>query len=148
MAFLNIFGISNGCLDHALKAEATAGGSPHYDQRGRHPPVNKTSEELISRVKAHIELFPQYKSHYYRMDNPETSRMPTNIYFISIIPETHHEVSSRVYGWSRENSLGDSCDLDAPEESLISLCDSPVLSGGSALPLHRAALFILKAKEE
>ena len=38
-AFLNIFGISNGSLDCAPKAEATAGGSSHTDQRGRHPPV-------------------------------------------------------------------------------------------------------------
>ena len=70
VAFLNIFGISNGRLDHALKAEATAGGSPHSDQRGRHPPVNKTLEESISRVKGHIESFPRYKSHYSRTDNP------------------------------------------------------------------------------
>ena len=70
MAFLNIFGISNGRLDRALKAEATAGGSPHSDQRGRHPPVNKTSKESTGRVKADIESFPRYKSHYSRTDNP------------------------------------------------------------------------------
>ena len=55
MAFLNTFGISNGRLDHALKAEVAAGGSPHSDQKGKHPPANKTSKEATSRVKAHIE---------------------------------------------------------------------------------------------
>ena len=70
VAFLNIFGISNGRLDRALKAEVAAGGSPHSDQRGKHSPANKTSEEATSKVKAHIESFPWYKSHYSRKDNP------------------------------------------------------------------------------
>ena len=69
-AFLKIFGISNGRLDRALKAQAAAGGSPHGDQRGRHPPINKTTEAATEGVKTHINSFPCYKSHYSRKDNP------------------------------------------------------------------------------
>ena len=69
VAFLRIHGMSNGRLSRALKAEEAAGGSPHADQRGRHPPGNKTSEELIAGV-THIMSFPHYKSHYSCKDNP------------------------------------------------------------------------------
>lgn len=88
VAFLNIFGISNGRLDRALKAERAAGGSPHTDRRGRHPPANKTSDDATEKVKAHIELFPRYKSHYSRKDNP-------NRYFLS--PDLSVQVMHGLY---------------------------------------------------
>lgn len=88
MAFLKILDISNGRLDRALKAEAAAGGSPHSDQRGRHPPANKTSESAIGNVKAHIKSFPCYKSHYSRKDNP-------NRHFLS--PDLSIQVMYRLY---------------------------------------------------
>ena len=46
------------------------GGTPHSDQRGKHPPANKTSDGVIDGIKAHINSFPHYKSHYSRKDNP------------------------------------------------------------------------------
>ena len=70
VAFLRIFGISNGRLDRALRAQILNSGSPHNDMRGKHAPGNKTSEDSIATVKAHIECFPKYKSHYSRADNP------------------------------------------------------------------------------
>ena len=69
-AFLSIFGISNGRLGRALSSQAEAGGVPHRDQRGRHEPSNKTSEEKIEMIKEHISKFPCYQSHYSRRDNP------------------------------------------------------------------------------
>ena len=69
-AFLSIFGISNGRLNRALQAQASNGGLPHTDQRGRHEPLNKTSPEKLQLVKEHIESFPVYESHYSRKDNP------------------------------------------------------------------------------
>ena len=68
MVFLRIQGVSNGRLSRALKAKEAAGGSPHLAQSGRHPPGNKSSEEAIDGVKAHIRSFPHYKS---RKDNPD-----------------------------------------------------------------------------
>ena len=70
VAFLRIHGVSNGRLSRVLKAMQSEGGTPQRDQRGRHPPANKTSEEIIAAVKEHIESFPKYKSHYSRSDNP------------------------------------------------------------------------------
>ena len=69
-AFLSIFGISNGRLNRALQAQASNGGLPHTDQRGRHEPPNKTSPEKLQLVKEHMESFPVYESHYSRKDNP------------------------------------------------------------------------------
>ena len=69
-AFLLIFSISNGRLGRVIEAQAASGGLPHCDQRGKHTPANKTPEERIECVKAHIERFPKYKSHYSRNDNP------------------------------------------------------------------------------
>ena len=68
-AFLRIHGISNGRLDRALRAQIKNGGSPHNDQRGRHPPANKTSEADMALIKEHIQSFPQYQSHYSRASN-------------------------------------------------------------------------------
>ena len=70
VAFLRIHAISNGRVDRALKAQKISGGAPHIDKRGRHRPANKTAEEDINMVKAHIKSFPSYKSHYSRKDNP------------------------------------------------------------------------------
>ena len=68
-AFLSIFAVSNGRLSRAIKAQASEGGVPHTDQRGRHEPANKTPQERIRIVKEHIERFPRYESHYSRQDN-------------------------------------------------------------------------------
>ena len=73
-AFLAIHAISNGRLEQALKAQADLGGSPHNDQRGSHPPPNKTTEESLELVWElsweHISSFSKYKSLYSRSDNP------------------------------------------------------------------------------
>lgn len=69
-AFLNMHSVSNGRLDCALKAQVDDGVALHCDQRGRHEPGNKTKPEVIDHIKAHINSFPQYKSHYSRAENP------------------------------------------------------------------------------
>lgn len=45
-------------------------GVPKTDERGRHPPGNKLSEDKINLVKEHINSFPKFISHYTRKDNP------------------------------------------------------------------------------
>ena len=69
-AFLSIHGISNGRLERAIQAQVKTGGTPHGDQRGRHVPGNKTSDDDIEFIKQHISSFPRYQSHYSRQDNP------------------------------------------------------------------------------
>ena len=54
VAFLRIHSVSNGRLDRALSATEATGESPHTDQRGRHPPWNKTPQEMIESIKAHM----------------------------------------------------------------------------------------------
>ena len=45
------------------------GGTLKRDERGRHPPGNKTSDVKTEAVKEHINSFPQFLSHYSRKDN-------------------------------------------------------------------------------
>ena len=70
-AFLRTHAVTNGRLSHALKAYADNSGSPHSDERGRHTPVNKITDNDIGFVKDHIQQsFPKYRSHYSRATNP------------------------------------------------------------------------------
>ena len=69
-AFLRTHAVTNGRLSRALKVYADNSGSPHPDQRGRHTPVNKTTDDDIAFVKDHIQSFPKYRSHYSRANNP------------------------------------------------------------------------------
>ena len=78
-AFLSIFSVSNGCLSRALQGQAECGGLPHCDQRGRHEPANKTQEERVAFVKAHIDRFPKYESHYSRSDNPNRNYLSPSL---------------------------------------------------------------------
>lgn len=68
-AFLRTHAVTNGRLSHVLKAYADNSGSPHSDLRGRHTPVNKTTDD-VAFVKDHIQSFPKYRSHYSRATNP------------------------------------------------------------------------------
>lgn len=78
-AFLRIHGISNGRLCRVLKSAEVRGGTPKRDERGRHPPGNKTSDEKIEGVKEHIKSFPQYSSHYSRRDNPNRRYLSSDL---------------------------------------------------------------------
>lgn len=69
-AFLLMHGISNGRVSRALQGVAKTGGFPKQDQRGRHEPPNKTSDEDMALIHEHIQSFPSYTSHYSRSDNP------------------------------------------------------------------------------
>ena len=69
-AFLSIHGISSGWLDCAIQAQIKTDGTPYCDERGRHAPGNKTTEDDIAFIKQHINSFPRYQSHYSRQDNP------------------------------------------------------------------------------
>lgn len=55
--FPHTFGISNGCVDQALKAKVKNNGSPPMDEHGHHEPANKTKEHDLVRVKQTIEAF-------------------------------------------------------------------------------------------
>ena len=71
VAFLRMHAISNGRLSRVLQGQVTSGGTPKRDARGCHEPANKTSADCIAGVKAHIESFPTYQSHYSRADSPQ-----------------------------------------------------------------------------
>ncbi|CAF4946031.1 unnamed protein product [Pieris macdunnoughi] len=47
------------CLKNKLSVS-----TPPQDQRGRHIPKNKTSDDQVQNVKSFIEKFPTYESHY------------------------------------------------------------------------------------
>lgn len=64
--FLKTLHISHGPVDKALKGLNEIGIFGNPDKRGHHVPANKTSEDLVARVKLHIESFPTMESHYCR----------------------------------------------------------------------------------
>ena len=60
--FLNTLDINTACVDYALKKKAV----DKSDGLGRAIPINKTAEEEVEFVKAHISKFPRHISHYCR----------------------------------------------------------------------------------
>lgn len=61
--FKKIFAVSDGRISRVLKMKLSI-PTPPIDKRGKHVPVNKTSEEKLQRVKDFINRFPKYESHY------------------------------------------------------------------------------------
>ena len=54
-------------------------GSPQTDQRGRHEPKNKTPEEDVQFVRAHIQSFSTESSHYCSKDNPNRRYLSSDL---------------------------------------------------------------------
>lgn len=65
--FLKTLQIDSAKIHRALQKISTGNSA---DQRGKHIPDNKFSEERTNFVKNHIKSFPVYRSHYCRVDNP------------------------------------------------------------------------------
>ncbi|KAG8183630.1 hypothetical protein JTE90_005618 [Oedothorax gibbosus] len=61
--FLQTFLVSDGRLSRALRKEENE-KEPGEDLRGRKPPANKTPQEQVDRVRAHINSFQRYDQHY------------------------------------------------------------------------------------
>ncbi|CAH1983743.1 unnamed protein product [Acanthoscelides obtectus] len=68
---LKTLNISQKRYDNVLKKRNRTGVAP-TDQRGRHTPANKISDNDIAIIKGHIKSFPKYSSHYSRVKNPHT----------------------------------------------------------------------------
>lgn len=66
MFFLKTLHISHGPVDKALRGVNEMGIFENPDKRGLNTPPNKTSDEMIQKVKTHIEGFPTMESHYCR----------------------------------------------------------------------------------
>lgn len=64
--FLKTLAISNGPLINAFQNKNSSGVYAEEDKRGKHRPINKTSDDQISKIKQHIESFPITESHYVR----------------------------------------------------------------------------------
>lgn len=61
--FKKVFAVSDGRITRVLKHKLAV-PTPPTDKRGKHVPVNKTSEEKLQKVKTFIDRFPKYESHY------------------------------------------------------------------------------------
>lgn len=58
--------VSNMYVDHAMKHCSSSGTYASQENRGRHTPSNKTSEEVLMKVREHITSFPVMEGHYVR----------------------------------------------------------------------------------
>lgn len=63
--FLKTLNIGKKVIECALKRKFH-GSFDGTDQRGKHPPANKTNDAAIQYIKHHIESFPRVESHYTR----------------------------------------------------------------------------------
>ena len=61
--FQNTLKVSAGRIDRVLKLKGQQSTPPSYG-RGKAPSANKTAPEKIAEIKAFIEKFPAYESHY------------------------------------------------------------------------------------
>ncbi|CAH2087382.1 unnamed protein product [Euphydryas editha] len=61
--FKKVFAVSDGRITRVLKTKLSI-PTPPIDKRGKHVPVNKTTEEKVQNVKTFIDKFPKYESHY------------------------------------------------------------------------------------
>jgi len=68
--FLKILDISERLVWYALqkKEQENVGAFSAEDQCGSHVPHNKTPEDLLNDVRAHINSFPRMEPHYTRLD--------------------------------------------------------------------------------
>ncbi|KAI4455623.1 dna-directed rna polymerases i ii and iii subunit rpabc2 [Holotrichia oblita] len=62
--FLKTLAISNGSLINAFQNKNSSGVYAEEDKRGKHRPINKTSDDQISKIKQHIGSFSITESHY------------------------------------------------------------------------------------
>nr|CAH7737821.1 unnamed protein product [Callosobruchus chinensis] len=92
--FKKVLQVSDGRLSRALKG-LQENGVPSTDKRGRKDPYNKTNIARIEEVKAFIDRFPKYQSHYSRQKNPNKQYLaPTlNILIIYNLYKNEHEKS-------------------------------------------------------
>lgn len=58
--------INNGPINTAFNHINSGGTFSSEDKRGKHAPSNKTSDDIINKIKNHIESFPVIESHYVR----------------------------------------------------------------------------------
>ncbi|XP_072402345.1 uncharacterized protein [Diabrotica undecimpunctata] len=76
MFFLKTLDISNGRYSRILNGISDVGITA-VDKRGRAPCPNKLSQDVIDKVKRHIDMFPKYISHYTRHYNPRRRYLPS-----------------------------------------------------------------------
>ncbi|XP_065645654.1 uncharacterized protein LOC136076116 [Hydra vulgaris] len=76
--FLKTLDISNSRFCHVTKNRSKSGISPQ-DGRGKWPDKHKISDCDLDFVRSHINLFPKYKSHYSRHDNPNKTYLPSHL---------------------------------------------------------------------
>ena len=66
--FLATLAIGEAYVSHAM-AHMNDGVFTGSENRGKHRPHNKTSENLMQKVRQHIESFPKVEGHYTRQDS-------------------------------------------------------------------------------
>lgn len=64
--FLNTLSISHGLVDFAIHNSSSNCLFSQNDKRGRKTPPNKTTPDVVIKIKNHIEKFPVQESHYCR----------------------------------------------------------------------------------
>ncbi|XP_077288111.1 uncharacterized protein LOC143912688 [Arctopsyche grandis] len=68
--FLKTLTISNRRFTYAASSQTPLDGTFISDNRGKHAPGNKITEDKLLEVRAHINSFPMYKRHYSHKSAP------------------------------------------------------------------------------
>lgn len=126
--FLETFKISDGRVTRALM-KVKIGEPPGDDKRGKKVPGNKTPEDKMALVRAHISSFPAYESHYTRRHNPNRKylseelniRLMYNLYKEFAEEQGHHPVEEHIYRRTFNNEFN--LHFHAPHKDTCVKCD-------------------------
>ena len=129
-AFLSIHGLTDTRLRGAIKKK-TSSGTLVPDQRGRHEPANKISEEIRELVREHIKSLKTVSSHYSRAKSPHKKYLPPGLNKVTLydmyrdwIKKNNNkdkEVKQWLYEWifDHEFNIG----FEPPKSDSCNVCD-------------------------
>ncbi len=66
--FIGTLGVTDAVLRVVLSKRSSSGHCEETDKRGHHEPPNKLPENVLEKIREHIDSFPTIESHYCRRD--------------------------------------------------------------------------------
>lgn len=133
--FLKTFGISNKCVEVAIKKKSVrVSGIPSPDKRGSHVPSNKIGDDEIQVIKSHINSYPRYQSHYSR-SHSKKFYLPTGL-SLTIMYQMYKEKSTNPVSYPYFGNIFRTMGLSFKKPSLDTChtCDAYRMKIKLALP--------------
>lgn len=133
--FLKTFGISNKCIEVAIKKKSVrVTGISSPDKRGSHVPSNKIGDDAVQAIKDHINSYPLYESHYSR-SHTNKRYLPTGL-SLTIMYQMYKETISNPVSYTYFGNVFRTMGLSFKKPSLdtCNTCDAYKMKIKLALP--------------